>query len=205
MVEQAAHHFAGGIQAGDGILGVGDHLAPVVDLDAAKGKGDAGSHRPAAIGGRVQGLRPVGFVDGQALGAAPVLDRGVVLNIGADGGVVFGHGAFQPVGVDVQHPRQFGNGVGFGGGGLGDPVFVPQQVFHLFVENLEGQALGLGHQGASVGDIGVVAEIGALVQEALAVDIDDEAEGVGMFLEQLGYGAVAEGGGIHVPGHGVAG
>ncbi len=74
----------------------------------------------------------------------------------------------------------------------------------LVVENLEGQSLGLGHQGSSVSDVGVIPEVSAFVEEAVPVNIDDQPEGVGVLLEQLGDGAVAEGRRVHVPGHGVA-
>ena len=53
-------------------------------------------------------------------------------------------------------------------GDLPDAVLVAQQVLHLLVEDLPGELAGLLQDHAAVLGIGVVAEVGALVDEALA-------------------------------------
>ena len=112
-----------------------------------------------------------------------------------DGSVVLGDGANEALAVDIEAVGKLVDGVGLGHGDLLDVVFVAEEVLDLVVENLEGDALGLLEDFAAVGDVGVVAEVGALVDEAVAVDIDDEAERVGVLLEELGDDAVAKGGG----------
>ena len=55
-------------------------------------------------------------------------------------------------------------------------VFVAQQMQHLRVEHLPGVAAGLREHGAAVFGVGVIAEIRALIDEALAVGVDHDAE-----------------------------
>ena len=77
-------------------------------------------------------------------------------------------------------------------------------MLYFFVEDLESQAVGLFKQSPSIGYVGVVAEVRALIQIPVPVQVDHDAEGIGMLLEQLSDSAVAEGRGVHVPGNGVA-
>ena len=67
------------------------------------------------------------------------------------------------------------------------------------VENLPGNSAGLLQNTPSVLGISVVAEIRALVHEALAVDIYDNAEGVGVLLKAFADFPVAEGRRAEVP------
>ena len=204
MVEQPPDHLAGGVETWNGLLTVGDDAAPGVDLDAAKGEADAAGHGVAGVRRGVDGLGPVALGRGDAHRAPSVLDGRVVRNIGLHRRVELFNRLDQPGWVDVQTLGQFLDGVGLGHRHLVNMVFVPQQVLHFLVEDLEAQALGLSQQGPPVGDVGVVAEVGALVQEALTVDVHDQSKGIGVLLVQLGDGTVAEGRGVHVPGHGVA-
>ena len=71
------------------------------------------------------------------------------------------------------------------------------------VEELEGGALGLGEDGAAVLGVGVVADVGALVDEALAVDIDDQSVGIGVLLVEVGDDSIAGWWGVEVPGDSV--
>ena len=77
-------------------------------------------------------------------------------------------------------------------------------MLHLGVEYLERRAVGLVQDLASVPGVGVVAKVGALVHEPSSVDVDDDAELVGVLLVQVGYRPVAERRRVEVPGHGVA-
>ena len=89
-------------------------------------------------------------------------------------------------------------------GHLADAVLVAQQMQHLGIEHLPGGLRRLLEDGAAVLGIGVVAEIGALIDEAAAGGVDDDAEGIGMLLEIVADGEVAEFGRVAVPGHGMA-
>ena len=89
-------------------------------------------------------------------------------------------------------------------GDLPDLVFVALQVLHLLVEDLPGELPGLLQHHAAVFGIGVVAEIGALVDEALAVGIDQNRERIGVLLELIADREIAEFGRIHLPLHGMA-
>ena len=53
-------------------------------------------------------------------------------------------------------------------GDLADAVFVALQMLHLLVEDLPGELARLLQHHAAVFRVGVVAEVGALVDEALA-------------------------------------
>ena len=49
VVEQTANHFSAGVKARHRLPVARHHLALLVDLETAKGKGDAAGHRPAKI------------------------------------------------------------------------------------------------------------------------------------------------------------
>ena len=68
-------------------------------------------------------------------------------------------------------------------GDLLDAVLVAQQVLDLLVEDLPGELARLLEDHAAVLGVGVVAEVGALVDEALAVGVDHDAERIGVLLE----------------------
>src|SRR3546814_14525979 len=84
---------------------------------------------------------------------------------------------------------------------LGDPadaILVAQQVRDLLVEHLPGELVRLVQDHPSVLGIGVVAEVGALVDETAAVRVDHDAERVGVLLERsearrVGNGCVSTG------------
>src|SRR4029079_6507164 len=73
-------------------------------------------------------------------------------------------------------------------GDLADAVFVALQVLHLLVEDLPGELPGLLEDDAAVFRIGVIAEIGTLVEEALAGGIDHDRERIGVLLELVADG-----------------
>ena len=89
-------------------------------------------------------------------------------------------------------------------GDLADAVFVALQVLHLLIEDLPGELARLLQHHAAVFRISVVAEIGAFVDEALAGGVDQDAERIGVLLELIADGEIAELRRIHFPLHGVA-
>src|SRR5690606_28161755 len=90
VIEDPAHELAGGIESLDAVARlVLDLSALRIDLEAAEAEGDAAGDRIGFERRLVQAVRPVGLVDLEPLGAAAVLDRGVVGNVGAHRGVVF--------------------------------------------------------------------------------------------------------------------
>ena len=95
--------------------------------------------------------------------------------------------------------------VGLGLGHLLDAVLVADHVDGLGVEDLHRGALRLLHHLAAVLGVGVVAVVRALVDEALAVQVDDDADRIGVLLEVVEDHAVAERRGADVPLHRVAG
>src|SRR4030095_16636752 len=64
-----------------------------------------------------------------------------------------------------------------------DAVLGPQQVEPLRVEDLPGELPGLLEDGAAVLGVGEAVEVGALVDEAAAVGVDEDAEGIGVVFE----------------------
>ena len=96
------------------------------------------------------------------------------------------------------------DGVGLDLGHLLDAVLVAQAVHGLLVEDLRGPALRLAHDGLAELDVGEVAVVLALVDEPLAVEVDHDAEGIGVLLEVVEHPAVAERRRGDVPGDRVA-
>src|SRR5207249_2289652 len=85
-----------------------------------------------------------------------------------------------------------------------DAVLLAQQRHHLLVEDLERGAARLLDDGAAVLDVGVVAEVGALVHEALPAQVHDDAERVRVLLKVVTDLAVAVPGRVEIPLHRVA-
>jgi hypothetical protein len=61
VVEQATYQFSSGVESGHEVVFGIQHLAPGVDAQAAKGKGDAAGDGKAQIGRRIDGQGPVGL------------------------------------------------------------------------------------------------------------------------------------------------
>ncbi len=74
----------------------------------------------------------------------------------------------------------------------------------MLVENLPGELARLLEDDAAVFGVGVVAEVGALVDEAPAVRIDHDAERIGVLLEAVADREVAEFRRVEVPADRVA-
>ncbi len=137
--------------------------------------------------------------------AAAVLDVRIERHVGADGLVVLGDGLDELGGVHaLELLPELLDGVGGHLGDLPDPVLVALQMLHLLVENLPGELAGLLQHHAAVLGIGVVAEVGALVDEALAGGVDQDRERIGVLLELVADREVAELGRVHLPLHRVA-
>ena len=75
---------------------------------------------------------------------------------------------------------------------------------HLRIEDLPGELPGLLEDRTAVLRVGEAVEIGALVDEAPAVGVDENAEGIAVLLELVADGELAELGRVPVPAAGVA-
>ena len=89
-------------------------------------------------------------------------------------------------------------------GDLANAVLIAQQMGGLLIEYLPGDLARLVQDLAAVLCVGVIAEVGPLVEEALACGVDDDAERVAVLLEPVTDRKVAELRGIAVPGDRVA-
>src|SRR5690606_22904149 len=87
---------------------------------------------------------------------------------------------------------------------LTDAIFLAEVRDDLVVENLPGHLVGLVQDDAAVLGVGVVAEVGAFVDESLAVGIDHDAPRVAVLLEIVADREVAEFGSVEVPADRVA-
>ena len=97
------------------------------------------------------------------------------------------------LGVDAfQLARQLLQRVGAHLGHLLDAVLVAQLLGDLLVEDLPGEIARLLQHHAAVFGIGVVAEIGALIEEPLAVGVDQHAPGIAVLLEGVADRQVAD-------------
>ena len=85
-------------------------------------------------------------------------------------------------------------------GDLANAVLIAQQMGCLLIEYLPSDLTGLAKDLPTVFCVGVVPEVGPLVEEALACGIDDDAERVAVLLEPVTDRKVAELGGVAVPG-----
>ena len=109
----------------------------------------------------------------EALGAAPVLDVGIEGDVGATAAlnsliVSRNAAASTPSSLCASSSSVSARHLG----DLPDAVLVAQQVRHLAVEDLPGELAGCSRITRAVLGVGVVAEVGALVDEALAVGVD---------------------------------
>src|SRR5215813_9831096 len=204
-VKQSAHQFTGGIEAADRLVVGIEHFGVGGDAHAAEGEGEAAGHRVALEWRLVDGVRPVALVDGKALGAPAVLDVRIERNVAAHGLIVFGDGLEKLLRVHaVELAREFLDRIGDDLGDLPDLVLVALQMLHLLVEDLPGELAGLLQHHAAVFGVGVIAEVGAFVDEALAGGVDEDREWVGVFLKLVADREVAELGRVHLPLYGVA-
>ena len=101
-----------------------------------------------------------------------------------------GHGR---LGVDVFHaPAELRDAAGGDPGDLPDAVLVTQQVVSAGVEDLPCRVPRLGQDLPAVAGVGVVAEVGALVHESLAVPVQHDPERIAVLLEAVADGQVSE-------------
>src|SRR5262249_7477129 len=175
------------------------------DAHAAEGKGEAAGDRVAFERRLIDGVRPIALVDGKTFRASAILDVGIERNVAAHGLIVLGDGLEKLLRV---HPfelvREVLDCIGDDLGDLPDLVLVALQMLHLLVEDLPGELAGLLQHHAAVFGVGVVAEVGAFVDEPLTGGVDENGERVGVLLKLVADREVAELGGIHLPLHGVA-
>ena len=176
-----------------------------VDLQTAEAERDATGDSVGLEWRGVQRIRPIGLVHRQTLGTPSVLDVGIERNLGLHGGVVGFQRFERGLLVRIVHPgNQLLERVAGDPGHLLDAVLVAQLRLHLAVEDLPGELPGLLQDHAAVLGVGVVAEIRALVDEALALGVDVYAPGIGMLLEAVADREVAGLGRVAVPRYRVA-
>ena len=76
-------------------------------------------------------------------------------------------------------------------------------MLHFLIENLPGELAGLLQHHAAVFGVGIVAEISALVDEALPGRVDQDAERIRVLLKLIADRKIAEFRRIHLPLHGM--
>src|SRR5256886_6140029 len=202
VVEEPAHQLTGGVESADRPGFAVQHAALGGDVQAAERERDARGHRVADVGRLVERLRPVRLGRLDAARPLAVLD-GRVERAGLHGGVELTHGAHEALDVDLQLAREALERRVFGLRDLADAVLLSEQVHDLLIEDLERGAARLLDDLAAVLHVRVVAHVGALVDETLTLDVDDDADGIRMLLEVVADFAVAVPGGVVVPLHGV--
>ena len=122
-----------------------------------------------------------------------------------DRGVESANGCGQLGCVDaVDLARQRIDRIGGDARDLANAIFVAQQRRDLRVEDLPRDLSGLLQDLAAVFRIRVVAEVGALVDEALAARVHHDAERVGVLLKTVADGEIAELRRVRVPADRVA-
>src|SRR5882762_162171 len=204
-VENSADQLTGRVQPRNRVSVGRHHLRVRVDAQAAEVEGDPAGHRVGFEGWRVDGVRPVRLVDREPGCAAPVLDVGFEWNVRSHGRVVGFDLFLCGMGVYVvELLDQFLQRVRGDFRHLLDAVLIAQLALDLRIEYLPRKLPRLVQDHAAVLGVGVVAEVGALVDEALALGVDVDAPGVGMLLELVTYREIAEFGGVSFPGDGVA-
>ena len=152
-MEQTADHLAAGVKARHRLPVARHHLALLVDLETAKGKGDAAGHRPAKIRRLVELLRPVGFRRLDALGAMTVEHRRIERTATAGRRVVRIQRLHCLLLVDLQLIDQTFERIR--AERFARTVARLEQVEHLAVEDLVGQTLRLLQDHAAVFGIGI--------------------------------------------------
>src|SRR6185295_9146147 len=204
-VEDAADQLARRIEPADRLIVGVEHFTVGVHAQAAERKCNATGDRIAFIRWLIDRVRPVALVDREAFGAAAVLDVRVERNVLPHRLVPLGDGLDELTGVDAfELAGQLLDRIGGDLGDLPDAVLVALQVLHFLVEDLPGELTRLLQDDAAILRIGVVAEVGALIDEALAGRVDHDGKRVGMLLELVADREVAEFRGVHLPADRVA-
>src|SRR5687768_15140268 len=178
------------------------HLPVARDPQTAEGERDARGHGEAHVRRRVEGLRPVALGRRDAPRGPAILD-GRIERARLHGGVELLHGLDEARHVDLELSGQSLQRHVLRLGHLSDPVLLAQHLDDLLIEDLEGGPARLLDDGAAVLDVGVVAEVGALVDEAVATGVHDDAERIAVLLEVVAHLPIAVPGGVVVPLHGV--
>src|SRR5262249_10828353 len=138
--------------------------------------------------------------DREPFGPAAVLGVGIERDVLAHRLVPLSDGLDELFGVDaVKLLGQVLDRVGGHLADLADAGFVALQVLHLLVEDLPGGLARLLQNYPAGLRVGVIAEVGALVDEALAGGVDHDRERIGVLLELVADREVAKLGGIHLP------
>ncbi len=153
-----------------------------IHLQSPKTKGYAADGRIAFKRGLFDAVGIIAFGRRNSLSVLAVFDQRIGIHrTGLNGGIKGADGLQQIVSVDAVLIGQLLQGVGLGSGGV---IFVvPIQYAHpamLGVEKLKGFAARLGDNESAHFGVCNSAHILALVHKPLAVDIDHDAERIGV-------------------------
>ena len=150
-------------------------------------------------------VRPISLVNRKPFCVSPILHVRIKWYIGPHRGIVTGNFAYDRGSIDTfELPSQIFHTISDDFRHLFDPIFIAQEVQHLLVEDLPSEVAGLLKNNATVFSIGIISKIGSLIDEALSIGIDHDAEGVGMLLKSVANCKVAEFGSVEVPADSVA-
>ena len=200
MPEQPTNELTRGVESRHRtVLGI-EHLRSArVDAQPAEGKRDTAGHGEADVRRLIQRQRPVRLGRLDALGGDAV-EAGWVVIAAAAGGVVRLDGRDESGRVDAEAIGELLDRAGLRLRHLSDAVLVAQAVDGLLVEELERDAVWLRQDLATVLRVGVVAEVRALVDEALASFVHDQAQRIGVLLVEVADASVARRRRVEVPG-----
>src|SRR2546426_2076652 len=204
-VEDPADHLAGGVEPR--YLGriVIEHLSVGVDAKTAEREGDPARGRVRLERRLVDRVGPVRLRGLEADGATAVPRVRIEGHVAAHGRVEGAHGTEKALGIHIFELRgQLFERLRPHLGHARDAVLGAQQMKHLRIEDLPGELPGLLEDRAAVLRVGEAVEVGALVDEAPAVGVDEDAEGIAVLLELVADGELAELGRVPVPAAGVA-
>ena len=205
MIKQPADDLAGGVQPRDHPAIEVLDLALRRDLQAAERERHPGRHVVGVERRGIERHRPVGLVDREPVRPPPVEHVRIERHVTCAGGVELPHRPQKSCRVHAgELGRQLLERVCLRLGDAADAILAAQQRVRLGVKNLPGEHARQAHDPAAVFRIRVAVEIGALIDIALALSIDEDAEWIVVLLELVADGEVAIGRRVDVPGHRVA-
>ena len=156
-----------------------------INFKAAEGEGDAARHRVRQVRWFLQRVSPIRLVDSQPLRTTPILDIGIKSDSALDRSVVLAHRLQKPGGIYVFHARdQFFQGVRLHLGGAARFVFLVQQVRHLRIEHMPRITSRLLQHNAPVLGVGVISKVRTLIDEALTLGVNHQAERIAVAAER---------------------
>src|SRR6516225_3729039 len=192
-IENATDELACGVQPRDGTAVSVNDASLGVNLQPAKRKSDAAGHGVSLERRCVYGVGPVRFWNWQSFRAPAILNVRIELNTGIHRFVIIDDGCEGALWINVlQFLHQLLERIRAHLGHALDTIFVPQHGNDFVVEYLPRELPGLNQDHAAVFGIGVVAKVGALIYEAIAVGVDHDTPRIGVLLKSVSDRKVAE-------------